>query len=149
MRFYSFTNFYLSSIQQGIQPAHCIADMFVKYADESPQRAMLYDWAGNHKTMVCLNGGNSAGIREIYDVLQELGTVLELPFCKFHEDEQSLDCTMTSCGIVVPQPVYEAAAELRTNTRSIVDIIGAAERGGLSIEEVTLARFLNDFGLAR
>jgi hypothetical protein len=147
MRFYSFTNFYLSSIQQGIQPAHCIADLFVKYADESPQRAALLDWAANHKTMICLNGGNAAGIKEVYEALHQVGTVLELPFGKFHEDEQSLDGTMTCCGIVVPQPIYDAAAAMRTEPEYIAIMLDNG--GDLSEDEVVLARLLNMYGLAK
>lgn len=142
MRLYTFTNFYLSSIQQGIQPAHCIADMFVKYADESEQRAMLFDWAANHKTMICLNGGNAAGIRELYDQLSAICATLQLPFGKFHEDDQSLDGTMTCCGVIVPEYIYEFAAEFRKNP----DDIGV---GGLTQTEFELAMLLNHFGLAK
>lgn len=113
MRLYTFTNFYLSSIQQGIQPAHCIADMFVKYQDETTTRDVLFDWATNHKTLICLNGGNAAGIREIIAVLDEVAPTLGLPYGYFREDKQSLDETMTCCGIVVPEPIYTMAANLR------------------------------------
>lgn len=117
--------------------------MFVQYADESPQGMVLVDWATNHKTMICLNGGNAAGIREMYDTLRELGTILELPFGKFHEDEQSLDGTMTCCAIVVPQPIYEFAARLRSDETILIS------ENELSNEEMGLARLLNEFGLAK
>lgn len=149
MRYYSFTNFMLSSIQQGIQPAHCVADMFIKYSDESRQRATLLDWATNHKTMICLNGGNAAGIRETYAQLETFGEALHLPFCNFHEDEQSLDSTMTCCGIVVPEYLYTAAGILRAPTASA----GLAELSAAGIQldgvEYQFAVFLNQFGLAK
>lgn len=148
MRYYSFTNYYLSSIQQGIQPAHCIADTFIKYADESRQRAVLLDWAANHKTMICLNGGHAGGIREIYGQLEQFGEALQLPFCKFHEDEESLDSTMTCAGIVVPEYLYEAAQTIRESRgASIMDLMAA----GVTLNEVEydFAVFLNQFGLAK
>jgi hypothetical protein len=148
MRLYSFTNFYLSSIQQGIQPAHCISDLFVKYADESAERAVLLDWATNHKTMICLNGGNAAGIREIYANLTALGGAIQLPFVKFHEDAQSLDGALTSCAIVIPQPIYDAAATLRT-TKSAIDAVLQGVGGDLDENEMQLAYLLNEFGLAK
>lgn len=141
MRGYFFTNFYLSSIQQGIQPAHCIADMFVKYKDESVQRAVLLDWAANHKTMICLNGGNAAGIREIYDQLWELCSALQLPFDNFREDVQSLDGTMTCCGVIVPEHIYNAAAAVRAGDEFAFS--------GLTPDEKRLAELLNMFGLAK
>lgn len=149
MRYYSFTNFMLSSIQQGIQPAHCIADTFIKYADESRQRAVLLDWATNHKTMICLNGGNAAGIREIYAQLEQYGEALHLPYCKFHEDEQSLDATMTCCGIVVPEYLYESAAIIRgaSSGAGLPDLTAAGFQ--LNGVEYQFAVFLNQFGLAK
>lgn len=141
MRFYSFTNYYLSSIQQGIQPAHCIADMFIKYADESAERVALLDWATNHKTMICLNGGNAAVIRDTYEVLARLAGDLNLPFGYFHEDEQSLDGTMTCCGIIVPEYIYSASQYLRAGNEEI-DV-------GLNDVEYQLAAFLPQFILAK
>jgi hypothetical protein len=148
MRYYSFANFMLSSIQQGIQPAHCIADTFIKYSDESRQRAVLLDWATNHKTMICLNGGNAAGIRDCYTSLVEFGDALQLPYCKFHEDEQSLDSTMTCCGIVVPEYLYDAAGVLRASgDAGLSDLTNAGI--ALNGAEYNFAVFLNQFGLAK
>lgn len=148
MRFYSFTNFYLSSVQQGIQPAHCIADLFVKYRSDTPDRAVLFDWAENHKTMICLGGVNAQGVREVFVQLCEIGDELGLPFGSFHEDQASLDGTMTCCGIVVPTHIYEAAANLRTARRdSVTEIMAASD--GLNNTELALADILNQYPLAR
>lgn len=115
MRLYTFTNFYLSSIQQGIQPAHAVSDLFVKYDDrKTTEYGLLSEWARDHKTMICLNGGNAAGLREIWAIVSTLGNRLRLPHVKFHEDHQSLDGTMTCIGIILPQFAYEAAAEIRS-----------------------------------
>ena len=66
-RCFTFGNFMLSSIQQGIQASHAITEMFVKYKKDSVQKETLYDWAEWHKTMVCKNGGDADGIRGIYE----------------------------------------------------------------------------------
>lgn len=147
MRAYSFTNFMLSSIQQGIQPAHALVDMFVKYDTESAQRAVLLDWATNHRTMICLNGGNAAELRSIYERIQEIASLLELPFQKFHEDEQSLDGSMTSVAIIVPTHIYEGAAEIRQERAQYRDELITARGWGST--EVQLMELLNSYGLAK
>lgn len=142
MRFYTFTNFYLSSIQQGIQPAHCIHETFVKYQGiAGPSRDALWEWARNHKTIICLNGGNALGVAGAYAVLEALAPELGLPFCKFHEDDQSLNGIMTCCGIVIPERIYEAAATIRSGNEE-VDLL-------LSDAELQLAEFLNHYSLAK
>ena len=58
MRAYFFGNLYMSSIQQGIQAAHAVADMFIKYSNENePNYHPLREWATDHKTMILLNAG--------------------------------------------------------------------------------------------
>lgn len=141
MRYYTFTNFMLSSIQQGIQPAHCIADTFIKYSQPSQERDYLLDWAVNHKTMICLNGGNADGIRQIYSRLHTLCGDLQLPYCMFREDQQSLDLTMTCCGLVVPAHIYEATAATRGG-----EPVGVL---GLTPTQLELVEFLLSFGLAK
>ena len=43
MRAYFFGNMYLSSIQQGIQAAHCLGEMFLKYDADKVHRASASD----------------------------------------------------------------------------------------------------------
>jgi hypothetical protein len=115
MRFYSFTNWMLRPIQQGIQPGHAAVDMLVKYPDDnsSSQAAVAWEWARDHKTFICLNGGNAANLAEVYTTLQRVGDALGLPVVAFHEDEESLCGVMTSCGIVVTEDWYALAGEVR------------------------------------
>jgi hypothetical protein len=120
MRLYSFVNFYLSSIQQGIQTGHLSVDMVMKYGtqgcNELIQRNICEDWARNHKTYITLNGGANADIISTYDTLSEICPELKLPFCNFHEDELSLGGIMTCCGVVVPEKYYGAI-----NARTFVE----------------------------
>lgn len=108
MRFYAAGNYYLSSIQQGIQAAHALGEMFNQYPyGDSPVGRTLRDWSANHKTMVLLNGGNSAGLRDLWQLLSDPRNT-SLPVSKFHEDDQSLDGALTCVAIVLPERLYEA-----------------------------------------
>lgn len=61
LRLYSFTNYYLSDLQKGLQTAHLVSEMFTKYVT-GKHKKMLFEWATNHKTIIILNGGNSNGV---------------------------------------------------------------------------------------
>ena len=109
MRLYSFCNLYLSSIQQGIQTAHLVSNMFAKYKNMrgSVSYDILYKWAESHKTIIVLNGGTKENIQNIFNELW-LNADLNLPYEKFHEDEDSLGGIITCCGIIVPEELYKA-----------------------------------------
>ena len=119
LRFYSFVNFYLSSIQQGVQSFHVCHEMFNKYQDDPSVPSshpsdkayrQLREWSKYHKTLIVLNGGANTDIEDTYYLLEKLSKNLSipLPFAKFHEDEKSLGGIMTACGCVLPQEIYEA-----------------------------------------
>lgn len=112
MRAYSFTNFMLNSVAQGIQPGHCLNDLVRHYQrnhQTSIAREIAEDWADHHKTMVCLNGGNHANIKNIWAQLNDIGSVLQLPYGAFHEDWDTLGGLMTCCAIIVPEEIYAVA----------------------------------------
>ena len=153
MRYYGFTNMYLSSIQVGIQNAHCLVSMGRKYNEDtlievgSPQY-MFENWADNHKTMICLNGGNQAMLNELaFFFISD-----DNPFAwdQFFEDEQSLNGCLTCVGIILPEAIYEAAKEyyecrsypIETRAGIIV------EKYNLTEWELELVTILNTFKLA-
>ena len=103
MRFYAIGNYYLSSIQQGIQAAHTLAELAIM----PEHRGVFDEWAKNHKTMVVLNGGNADGLRKFYELLSS-EYAKSLPFAKFNEDAQSLDGALTSVGVIVNERIYSA-----------------------------------------
>lgn len=112
MRAYFFGNMYLSSIQQGIQSGHVIAEMFVKYPYEEELLVtqvlpfeFLYTWARDHKTMILLNGGYSETLHELYDFFCSENN--PFPFAKFHEGRDALDGALTSVGIILPARIYD------------------------------------------
>ena len=109
----------LSSIQQGIQSGHAAVELFKKYLIDEGWKdgyaELVNDWAQNHKTMVCLNGGNAKGIREWLEFFNvgELDHFNDFPFVGFYEDEESLDGALTSVAVVLPERIFNGATALR------------------------------------
>ncbi len=135
MRCYHFGNFYLSSIQQGIQSAHAQMELFVKYNDVNADNfgcvddtrtndeciihrnshKLLYDWAENHKTMICLNGGMAADLLSIENVFNHRNFHANpYPWASFREEEDALNSTITNVAIVLPERIYETASVSRS-----------------------------------
>lgn len=111
-RAYFWGNFYLSSIQQGIQALHCVSEMFVKYEPERDDREdMLYDWAENHKTVVVLNGGDQAALQEIFANLSVDEN--DLPYAGWNEDRRALNDCLTCVGIIVDEKIIANVDEVR------------------------------------
>lgn len=104
MRLYTFINFYLSQIQQGIQTAHIVHELFNKFKEDSYKQKFLRDWSENHKTIIVLNAGADQQIQELLDVF----ATSPFPFTSFEEDE-GLCGARTGCGIVLPDWVYDAS----------------------------------------
>lgn len=106
MRLYTAGNFYLSSIQQGIQALHVLGEMVATdYNYGSGKPAVLQEWLHNHKTVICLNGGTSHDLRELWLLLSDPRNT-EFPVAKFNEDNVSLDGALTCVGIVLPERLY-------------------------------------------
>lgn len=105
-RLFTFVNFYLSQIQQGIQTAHVVSDMSLE--DNKAKKPIFDEWARNDKTIIVLNGGNTEMMEADYAVVKRLSENLVLPVARFHEDEASLGGVFTAFGIIVPKEIYEA-----------------------------------------
>lgn len=116
MRFYAMGNYYLSSIQQGIQAAHALGEMTAEYSGNqwSKKSVIFHEWVQNHKTMVLLNGGNSLDLQNLWLLLTDNRNT-EFPVSKFHEDHQSLHGALTSVAIVLPERLYDAKSEVTEN----------------------------------
>lgn len=113
-RFYGFGNYYLSSLQQGLQAGHAITELFVNHKVTSSKYKQVQEWGANHKTMVLLKGGNSADLANLYEFFQDLEKQgMPYPFTKFHEDEVSLGGALTYVGAVFPNEIYDTAAAVR------------------------------------
>lgn len=123
LRLYTFCNFYLSSIQQGIQSAHVVHSLFIKYpaAEINP---ILWDWAENDKTMIVLNGGAHADISQGYSLAESLSLThrgVPLPLEYFREDDYSLGGILTCWGIVLPKCIYDAKYDRESDSYVYVD----------------------------
>ena len=110
MRAYFVNNMYLSSIQNGIQPAHVIHEMFRKYdgvicGDNLEKRLQLYDWADNHKTIIVLNGGMTEHLEKFLQLVENS----QFTFATFYEP--GIGNALTSIGIIVPEYFYTATEE--------------------------------------
>lgn len=167
MRCYHFGNYYMSSIQQGIQAAHCQMSLFVKYRENSInydetnptieeieyQNAVddLYDWATYHRTMICLNAGNNKQLSEVRNLFQ--GKENKFPWAIFYEDEDSLGGILTNVCIVLPEEIYETASKIRNREYTLQDNKVYDELGkfvvSLSDFEVKLIELLNSCQLAK
>lgn len=149
MRAYFFGNMYLSSIQQGIQAAHVVAEMFTKYPDGSVndthnQVGILNHWATQHKTMVLLNAGYGEEIWALKGFFDSKSN--PLPWAHFCEGHDALDGAITCVGIILPEEFYEAAKELRTITANApTPFLDKLETDW----ERLLAARLNNYGLAK
>lgn len=165
LRAYFFGNMYLSSIQQGIQAAHVISDMFVKYDEWNTRESdLLWEWAEDHKTMILLNAGYG---NEIHDLVEFFGqNENNFPFECFCEAEEALDGAITSVGIILPKYIWEGSKQLRNGSISIDDLrtdatityaesTSNSENSARIVEqsinkwEFDLIQRLNNYGLAR
>jgi hypothetical protein len=127
LRLYSFVNFYLSSIQQGIQTGHLAVDLVKKYLYTAETKHLVQHqltnvWAEEHKTFIVLNGGDDKEVRRILDQLYNLCSVLELPYCYFLEP--GLGSIVTCCGVIVPERYFNAKRSFAP-----IDTGGSVEMG--------------------
>lgn len=120
MRLYSLTNYYLSSLQKGIQTAHLVSELSRLDREgalgkgKHSASAVFRSWADDHKTVIVLNGGNSARLRYFHNALitsldQKTRVADCFPVVHFCEDADSLDGAWTAVGVILPQSVYSAA----------------------------------------
>ena len=98
LRLYSFCNFYLSSIQQGIQTGHAAVDLVRLYAGSE----MVADWADNWKTFIILNGGDNDGVQAAGQIIFESG------FPHMHFAEPGLGGIKTCWTVVLPESIFNA-----------------------------------------
>lgn len=127
LRAYFFGNMYLSPIQQGIQAAHVVTKLFARFPtlQYGPAFFTLHAWANEGVTKILLNGGYQSNLAVIYDVLETLCPALELPFAKFHEEQDALNGALTSVGVIVPEEVYNHYASVDDATLRLDPLFGA------------------------
>jgi len=120
MRFYTFGNFYLSSIQQGIQGQHAFGELYNKYNDTgTPQEDMYREFNARHKTSIYLNGGMQKNLEDLYDYFKEAHKkgYNEFPFAKFYEEKDALNGSLTSVAIILPARIYNFGEILKDSQK--------------------------------
>jgi hypothetical protein len=148
LRCYTFTLYQLSPIQQGIQAGHAAIELGMKaYNRQMRMRdgtwfTTYHRWATEWKTMVLLNGGDYAELRETVDFLGSFDN--PYPWESFEESEVSLKGLLTSVAIILPARIFETAEQLRKNTFVTKDY-----PDGFSDWELELIDKLSRTGLAR
>ena len=147
MRAYFWGNMYLSSIQQGIQPLHCVSEMFMKYegvGGEARQKTdMLYSWAKDYKTVVVLNAGEGEKLERLWAIFDSHDH--PYPWAHWNESREALNGAITSVGIILPERVYEGAREIKKNWRDTK----LPEKMGFSEFEQVIIKQLNSTYMAR
>jgi hypothetical protein len=96
-------NQYLSGAHIGIQTAHIVANLFVDYRGDGD----LFEWANEHQTIICLNGGDHENLNKIHEELIETDFVCSI------FSEPGLNGSFTAVGVIVSEKVYELAAQMR------------------------------------
>lgn len=119
LRCYTFTHFALKGIQQGIQSGHAAMELVNKYTVREGWingfAEQVLSWVGEHKTIICLDGGNSASLKDLLDFL--LKPENPFPVTSFYEDEQTMEGMLTSIATVLPARIFEGAQALRNHKR--------------------------------
>lgn len=119
-RLYSFVaSGYLSPLQCGLQTAHAVGDMSVKYDEDRHADHAYRTWAGEDKVVIICAAFNSRGVQDCHAELQRVGEILGLPISIFFEDEDSLNGAATACAVVVPQKYWDTTPEQDKFTGSI------------------------------
>jgi len=177
-RAFFFGNMYLSSIQQGIQAGHVIADMAAEYQPTgngfTPAGRMFYRWAEEDKVMILLNAGYGENIHKMNDLFEGTNDYDDeprihesfkeecpYPFALFNESGEALDGAATCFGCILPEKIYEGKNVARKLMRQRPDIyerlrwenerilILNKEEVQYNEWEVFLMKRLGEFGMAK
>lgn len=109
LRLYSFTNFYISPIQHGIQTHHAGNRLWGKYMvgrtlEDNEQARMLMKWSTFHETDIVLNGGDHAALVDLERFMDDPAN----PYPWTYFTEPGLNNAFTSVVIILPQRIYDA-----------------------------------------
>jgi hypothetical protein len=134
LRLYTFCNFYLNTISQGIQTAHVVGRMSKYYrSSDSEQSRVYWDWleqGQDNETIVVLNGGMAADIEDAYRKFEPALNNANLPSGIFYEEPRALGSASstgapTCWGVVLSTELYDARVSLN-------DVYTYTDKGGSS-----------------
>lgn len=146
LRAYALVNQYIAGIHAGIQTAHALVRLSVKYDPLSQfygQPAEMYnDWRNDHETLIVLNGGYQ---QRIYETM-ELWEKCDFPFAHFCEEQEALNGALTAAVIILPEYIYaHRPADPEDNLYAIPDSI--CEIIELTPDEMAVNRAMQQFRL--
>lgn len=120
MRCYHLNNFYLGGIHAGIQSAHAQHELMLKYVDPTAiivktpfhglQAENYLEWAREHKTIIVLNAGMQAQLKEWTEFLCRQSH--SYAWAPFYEEEDALNGALTNVALVLPARIYQQAREI-------------------------------------
>ena len=137
-RLYSFVNhLYMNAKQWGIQTAHCVSTMSVKYKHNTEQHKSYLTWATEEPTIIMCEGGNVAMLTDLYTRIESLANSLNLAVVKFHEDEQSLGGVITSVAVLVPDTLFNCYVDYEPMMNGILIPVFVNPETGERFRETT------------
>ncbi|QXL90500.1 hypothetical protein [Salmonella phage NINP13076] len=105
-RMYCVVNQYIAGIHAGIQSAHAIAEVFLKYPHRRGKAGnLLWDWVLDDKTVIVLNGGYQSNLEDLCNKLEPLDNTY--PWDYFREEVVALNGAMTAVAVVLPEYMYD------------------------------------------
>ena len=154
LRLYSLVNFYISGMHVGIQTGHAAVDLVRKYSSildlqggriTEQQMELVTEWADNHKTFICLNGGDSGSVTAAASILDESG----FPWVEFREP--GLDNAQTCVAVVLPECIFGAQRIFPPDGSVIYqcDVDGIQKTYDATHEHFALISLIRGCGLAR
>lgn len=157
LRCYCFTNMYISPIQCGIQSAHCIAELFVKYKHTVSEKGRILDsWSIYDKTMIVLNGGYQSRLLELDQHFSADQNIY--PHSIFKEEQDALNGATTCVSIVLPDKIFDSPIRSQFKTvaelDSFLELVNLTKHSpeendrNLTAWELKTAILLNEFKLA-
>ena len=100
---YVFTHAYLNTMQQGIQAAHTVSELYTQNF-ETVMFEDVMDWGMSHKTLKILNGGTGDAYLTAMHTLEELAIKHTIPFAVFREPDNNNSPTF---GVVISPEMAE------------------------------------------
>lgn len=101
---YFWGNFYMATIQQGIQGMHVVGKMSQNVTDENKES--FKRWAGQDFTVQLMNGGDHESLNEFVEFL-DIYAPDKYIWSSFYESEGALNQSTSSVGIILPDWVAD------------------------------------------
>lgn len=116
---YVFTHRYLNTMQQGIQSAHAIVELFNKYEPYQQYRRRVVEWAAHHKTIRILDAGSGEKFNHTYQWYEKFVKFFNLPYAEFSEpDIQNM--VTAFCFVVLDDNIMDIELQDKSVKNGIV-----------------------------